>query len=174
MPAAAQPKAPCDVSFSSSSANQMGVISDTLRENYFMIALAFFILGLGAFLVWMLIRNIMSTVGTYKRFTRRPEPIVEVNPLAEKAPGQLQRELDALMSGEASGDDYAYVPVRESELLGGEPIPERESINKRITELKNIYADYNEEITKHSRDVLKKEPEDLVDERIIAQEDDIY
>lgn len=167
----------CEVKLSNSFDYQVGIVSDTLRENYLMVALAFGVLLLGAYLMWLLAGNVVSTIRTYRRFTRQPVEELSFGRSADApetaAIADYSSLGDLLSTDNDQGDDYAPAPLSADELLGGDLSSEREAVRKRIDEVKGLYADYNKQITAYSRDVLKKEPRHLMDERILAREYDV-
>jgi hypothetical protein len=154
----------------------MGVIGDTLRENYFMIALSMLVFLVAAYFVWLLLSNILGIIKTYKRFTKRVDSSVETSIVKDKADDVIKMQIANILGegdASASGDDYNPRPATQDSILR-EPSPEGSSIQKKIDDIKNIYSAYNKEITQYSRDVLKKEPDDLLDERILSKGDDVY
>lgn len=163
----------CDVVLKDSIDGKLGIIADSLRENYMMIGLALIVLLLCIALIWMLVSNIIGIVRTYQRFTRRTEASIKLSATKDAPEDVISMQVDDMLAGMKHGDDYGAVPVTDAELIQ-EPVSEREAVQKKISEIKNVYADYNKEITKYSQDVLQKDPDDVVDERILGKDDDVY
>lgn len=164
----------CDVSLQGTFEGKMGIIADTLRENYFMIFLSMLVLGIAIFFIWLLVNNILGIMKTYHRFSKKTDDSVQAAVIKDKSDDVVQMEIANILSeGEtATGDDYKPAPVLDDNVLK-EPTTESENIQQKIDEIKNIYSAYNKQITDYSRDVQKKEPGDLMDERIISRKNDV-
>jgi len=165
----------CDVDLKGTYEGKMGIIADTLRENYFMIALSLAALCLGGFLLYLLVNNIIGIMSTYTRFTKRVDSTVQVNPIADKSDDVINMQIaDILGDSESSaaGDDYKPAVAEDATLQ--EPAPESALIQSKINEIKGMYSTYNKEITKYSRDVQKEEPKDIMDQRILSKDSDVY
>lgn len=166
----------CDVELKGTYDGQIGIIADTLRENYFMIAMSILAVAAAGFLLWQLIGNIINIVTIYKRFTQRVDSTVQIQPISDKADDVVQMQIaNILGEGDisASGDDYNPLPVTDEQDLQ-EPEEEGTAIRRKIAEIKGLYGSYNKEITKYSRDVQKEEPTDLMDQRILSKDNDTY
>lgn len=167
----------CDVSLKGTFEGQMGLIADSLRENYFMIALSILVAIIAAYFVWLLANNILGIVRTYNRFTKKVDSAVGTSALKDKTDDMVQMEIANILgeddSNAATGDDYMPAPASSDDALK-EPTPESDSIKKKIAEIKSVYAAYNKEIANYSRDVQKEEPTDIMDERILSKQQDTY
>jgi hypothetical protein len=163
----------CDVSFKNSIDGKLGIIADSIRENMLVICISGVVLLLAIALIWILVNNIISSVRTYNNFTRRTEPVVVISPTKDTPDDLISAKVGEMLSGMRHGDDYGPLPVADDK-LAQDPISERDSIQQKVKEIKTVYADYNKELAKYSREVLKREPDDLIDERIISNDDDVY
>ena len=166
----------CDVVLQDGLTGKMSAIGDSLRENYFMIGLSILVLCIAAFFIWLLVNNIMGTVKSYHRFAKRPSSSLTMTSLRDKPDDVVSMQIANILSdgdANASGDNYGVMqPASDAALR--EPAPEGASIQQKINEIKGIYASYNKEITDYSRKVQKREPTDLMDERIMSKDDDTY
>ena len=164
----------CDIALKGTYEGKLGIIAQTLGENYFMIALALLVLAVAAFLIWLLVGNAMGIVSNYKRFTKRVDSTVEVNIIKDKSDDVIAMQLSNILSEDnGTSDDYQPHAATDDVMLMDSP-PEGANIQKKIDEIKNIYSSYNKEITDYSRNVRNKEPTDIMDERIISKDQDMY
>lgn len=136
----------CDVSIVDPSIGQMKSISSTLRHNYFIIAITVGLTIVAIVGILFMISYMIDTVRTYYRYMRHP-------------PKETRQD----------NDDYVY-GSRDYE----EPNDEYGSIRSRIARIKNIYGPYNKAMGSYSRNVLNREPDDIMDENIISREGDDY
>ena len=167
----------CDIALRGTYEGKLGIIGQTIMENYSMIALAILVLVLTAYLIWLLIGNAISIVRTYRRFTKRVDSSVSVNVVKDKSDDVIAMQLSSILltdgGGAATSDDYLPAgPSDDADFM--DVPPEGTSIQKKIDEIKNIYAAYNKEITDHARNVDNKEPTDIMDERILSKDQDVY
>ena len=165
----------CSIVLRDSMEGRLGIIADSLRENYIMISVAVVAVSVAIALVWLIAGNIWTMVQTYRLYTRRHEPSVSVSSTKDVPDDQINASIDAVLTGRQgrSPDDYGPHP-RSSADQQGDPVSERDSVAKKMEAVQRKYADYNKEITQYSRDVLKREPEDVMDRRILGGDDDVY
>lgn len=139
----------CDISIVDSSAGELRVIRQTMMHNYMVIAAALALTVAAIIGVIFMVSYMIQTVQSYYRYMAVPEQ----NKTSEDT------------------DDYYYDDKQQDR----DPRhTEYSNIQSRIAYIKAMYGAYNREMGTHARNVLNREPDDLMDESIIDRKKDEY
>lgn len=151
---------PCDLANGGGGSGDLGsqhvskkgdlkILSRTIRHNYVMLFMAFLFTCVAVLVIIYIVYKIVEAVRIYYEYYVRTDRV--------KAAIQNTDEetYDSDSDEEQIQDEYA-------------------SIRSKMERLKSKYKGYNEEMTRYARNVLKREPDDLIDARILSREDDDY
>ena len=131
-------------------AQDIKVLGKTVRENYFLLFLTFAFTVLAIAIIIYIVFKIVEAVRVYYRYYVRSDR-------AQYKDDDDERYTD----GEADDDDeYAK--------------DEYGRIQAKIQSIEDKYRAYNREIGSYARNVLGREPDDLMDEKILSRKHDYY
>lgn len=135
----------------------MKAISRVLHHNYgIVLASAMFIIGTIVVLI-VLVYMAHKTVSNYYRF------MID----------RKTRDVKMARRGEFDDEQYEAQTDREKHERN-QRRDEYSSIRSRIQQLKSMYRGYNREMGSYARNVMDREPDDLIDERILNRDADDY
>ena len=167
----------CDVSLRDSMQDRFDIVISVINENYMYIAAATAWVAIILLAIYMLLSRMRSIFVGYHRNVTAPTQVddafAEID-LSVTSPfaGGFQSGDNDEGSGVVTNQEVDDYPVKGTVPI--EPPSDRAIFASRIAALKQRYAKYNKEITDYSRDVLKQEPTDVYDERIISRKSDTY
>jgi hypothetical protein len=156
----------CDVFVKNSTQGQVSLLMSAVWENYLFIAIAVLWVAASIALSYILMQRLKGVFSGYSANSGAvgPEEYAPYASLdAPLSPGPTAGARDEKEDGELYPEETA---VREP------PPSDKSVVQRRIERIKKQYAAYNKEIADYSRRVLKREPDDLYDERIISRNDD--
>jgi len=151
---------PVDLGRGTSKYANLGALTRTLTHNYGILATSFlFIVGVIVVLI-TLAYMAQKTVADYYTFTMRSS----------------DRDVSTTRTDAKHTDDERYGD-KDDERAQYERAKDRNeygSIQSRIAQIKALYKGYNQEMGSYARNVLDREPDDLIDERILNRGADEY
>jgi len=143
-----------------SAKNKIRVINSALRKNVGFVTVGLIFILVAAILIVVFIRRLVNTVNDHYRFAVRQEP--------------AKRPTVAM----ALGDDEVYqedlMGSREDAGTGDKERSEFAKMRSRIAEIEKHYSAYNKEFGEYMRDKKNREPDDLIDARIVSRASDDY
>lgn len=126
-------------------------IGEALRDNFLVLGLCAVVLGLAAFALAGVAINAIDAVRNYYTYVVKPSPASTAASADDEKYGR--REGGAAAAADAEESEYRRV-------------------QDRLARVKRLYGAYNREITRYARDVKDREPDDVMDERILDAADD--
>jgi len=132
------------------------MLGKAMGENYVMLATSTVVIILGAVTVISMVRSAMERVRTYHTYMSRDDLT------------RLSHRDDETYPEE---DDHAFA---EAEKGRGSYASNFAAISAKLGNIKRMYSGYNKEMSKYTRNKLNREPDDLMDERILNRESDDY
>lgn len=144
---------PCEISDDkyNSSRQVIKVLGKTVRHNYFLLFLAFAFTVAAILVVIYIVFKIIEVLRIYYKYHVR------------KNRAQFN----------TNSDNYTYKSSSSSGNASNN-IDEHAAIESKIAAIKNRYHSYNKEIGSYTRNVLGRNPDDLINEQILAREFDDY
>lgn len=131
------------------SAMELKVLGKTVRENYFLLFLSFVFTVIVVGVIIYVVFKIVETVRVYYRYYVRSDRAAYKDDDDEKYSEAEDGDDDGMM------DEYSR-------------------IQSKIQSIENRYKSYNTEIGSYSRNVLNREPDDLINENILSRKHDDY
>jgi len=143
-----------------SNKNKIRLINSVLRRNMGFVAIGVVFVIVAIILVVIFVRRIVNTVNDHYQYAVRQEP--------------AKRPTVAM----ALGDDEVYqedlMGVREDPGSGDKDRSEFAKMRARIEDIERHYSTYNKEFGSYIRDKKNREPDDLIDARIVSRASDDY
>jgi len=146
---------PCEISEESYNSKHkvLKVLGKTVRHNYFLLFMAFVFTLIAILVIIYIVYKIIEAVRIYYRFHVRTERLK--------------------FSGDSDDEVYKTMADELDEGNSG-PDDEYSAIQSKIAEIKKRYKSYNEEMGSYTRNVLGRNPDELMNEDILAREHDDY
>jgi capsular polysaccharide biosynthesis protein len=132
-----------------SSTMDLKLLGRTIRHNYVMLLTALLLTALALFVIIYIVYKIIESVRVYYQY-------------------YVRVDLNKNVSHENDDEQYDYNTDEDI------PNDEYARIRSSMQRIESKYDSYNQEMTRHARGVLNREPDDLVDARILSREDDDY
>lgn len=130
-------------------------IKAVMRENLGMLLMGFVFIGFALFFVIKLVLMSVNAVQDYYEFTTKKETGATVS--------------------YAEGDDEVYEEdIRDAGGVKDETDNEYAKIRSKMKEIEATYAAYNKEMGNFARNKLNRNPDDLMDRRILSRENDNF
>jgi len=135
----------------------LAAIRDVMFHNYGILFAALVFVAATVIVIVTIGYMIYETVTSYYRFMVRKQDRDVTN-------AREDRLDDEVYSSRDERDKYERSKERD----------EYSSIRSRLARLKMLYKGYNKEMTSYAVNVLDREPDDLMDERILDRDQDDY
>jgi len=133
-------------------------VSATLRQNYMMLGVALILTVIAIVGIMFMISHMMESLRMYYRY-------------ATSGSQGASRDYHEKHDDERYGSDLA----KDNEFADeSAPPPEYSAIRSKMENIKKVYGAYNREMSAHTRNVLNRDPDDLMDERILNRDRDDY
>lgn len=127
-------------------------INSSLRSNFGYVSLALFFVVVAVVGVTVLVMRCVETVSDYYKFVVRTKDAVQ----------------------HATGDDEVYQEDMRDEAPPPADREEYSKIQSKLEQIKSDYAAYNKEFGRYVRNQRDRNPDDLMDERILSRKEDEY
>lgn len=144
------------------------IISSALMQNYGVIAVCVVLIAAAAAVLYVVGVTAWATYAQFKTMTDLSRTSITA---------KTQAEAVSKTDGTTVDDPHADNEVWNAQTLASDPplsVNDATRIRSAMTRLKGRYAAYNQALTVFDRDVKGREPDDLMDEKILSQSNDDY
>lgn len=129
-------------------AMDLKVLSGTIRNNYSLLGLALLFTLLTIAVIIYVVYQIIDSIQVYYRFYVRAN----------------EAKYSQMNDNQSYDTDYSQPEKKD----------EYSAIESKIADLESRYKSFNSEMGMYTRDVLNREPDDLIDQKILARRYDNY
>jgi uncharacterized membrane protein len=131
------------------SSKDLKILGKTIRDNYLMLLLTLVFTVVAISVIVYIVYQIVEAVRIYYRYYVRSDRAV------------FKESDDETYEGGTEKDEISFND-------------EYEKIRSKIASIKDKHSSYNKEIGSYTRNILNREPDDLINENILSRENDDY